>query len=300
MTKQASTSLTVTSTVLIACIYLLVQNFIRIPKPFYVVIGKEEELQQPKSSSFGRQHGDCNRRKLLIVTFSGAGLSSARTSQRNLCGPMYKSHAVPRLFAVGMPSFDSRSESEHVQGQIATEQEINVSEALLEEHKTFGDVMITPNRDQYRDLTEKMMSMLRYGVGQDVDYIFKVDDEYCLNITLAREMICDHETNHENKELYVGWHMFHGMEYPSLMRGPHNETAPFMSGWVIGLSRNLTKTIVERDWHFNILKASYGTSSDDANLGKMVQRAILKHNISVHFSVDAGLVSKISDMPQTM
>ena len=94
-------------------------------------------------------------------------------------------------------------------------------------------------------------------------------------------------------EIYLGNYLFKGTEY-TIMQGSDGTTAPFMSGWVFGLSQNLAKTIV-KDWMHSILVAPYGTSSDDANLGKWVDWAIHNHNLTVDYVAEQRLLINIPD-----
>ena len=216
--------------------------------------------------------------RMIILVHSGPALQEQRDLHRKVCFPLYND--IPRFFVTGLPSFDFRQVDLHDQGQLPTENETNVTLALLEEQRRYGDILVTPNRDYYRDKTEKLLGVLRYGVEFGARYILKSDDDYCINVSVAKHMLQRHERRHPGSELYGGSYYWNGTEYPQ-MRGPHNETAAFFSGHIIVMSRNLAKTIVGPDWMQNVLKAAYGTSSDDANLGKMVVRAKQNHNISV-------------------
>lgn len=226
-----------------------------------------------------------NLSELIILIHSGAALKDQRDRHRQICFPSYKAAGIEHYFVVGMPSFDDRKPNGHYQGQRPTERETNISLMLLEEQSHHGDILVTPNRDYYRDKTEKILGVLRYGVEKGAKYIIKPDDDYCVNVTKTKLAIQKHEMEHPSAELYAGVNYFKGTEYAS-MKGPHNETAPFMSGHLIVVSRKLAMTIVGPDWMQNILKAAYGTSSDDANLGKMVARARTLHNVSVKTIVE--------------
>lgn len=186
---------------------------------------------------------------------------------------------------VGLPSIDDRQVDGHHQGQLPTEKEGQVGQMLLEEQEQYGDILVTPHRDYYRDLNEKLMGVMRFGVEAGVQYIVKVDDDRCVNVTQVHAMIDKHEEIQQGKELYGGVHGFRGDEH-EMMKGPHGEVAPFMSGQLIILSRGLARIIVGPDWMYNILKVNYGTSSDDANLGKMIARAEEVHNVSVSREYD--------------
>ena len=111
---------------------------------------------------------------MFVFTHSRPSGGNARDKQRSFCRPLYERYGIKHMFSVGKPSFDSRPRDSHVQGELPTEEEISVSRNLMEEHKQHGDIFPTPNRDHYRDLSEKLLSSLRYAVEQDVDFILKL------------------------------------------------------------------------------------------------------------------------------
>lgn len=133
------------------------------------------------------------------------------------------------------------------------------------------------------------MGVIRFGVEAGAEYIVKPDDDKCINVARFHAMVRQHEKKNEGKELYGGIYGFKGDEYES-MKGPHGEIAPFASGHVIVLSRGLARILVGPEWMYNILKVNYGTSSDDANLGKMIARAEKIHNVSVSIVYDMGML----------
>eukprot|EP00966_Prymnesium_polylepis_P030509 709997-Prymnesium_polylepis.1 len=68
------------------------------------------------------------------------------------------------------------------------------------------------------------------------------------------------------------------------MRGADGKATPFISGHVEVLSRRLACTICQEDFAHSLLKAPYGTSSDDANLGRWVAHAERSHALNVRVS----------------
>jgi len=222
---------------------------------------------------------------ILVFTHSHPVGRKLRDKQRTFCRPMYESQGIKHVFAVGRPSYDSRPRDAHVQGQLATKKETNAANQLMEEHEKYGDIFITLNRDHYRDKSEKLLSSLQYAVQQGVDFILKTDDEYCADIEVAKRLISVRQDSQD--EIYMGISRFNGHEY-EIMKGSDGTIAPFMSGWVFGVSRNLAKSIVDNRLH-SMMIASYGTSSDDANLGKWVDWSIRNHNITVDYVVDSSL-----------
>jgi hypothetical protein len=225
--------------------------------------------------------------RILVFTLTKPSGSETRKMQREFCRPLYDKHGIKHMFAVGKPSYDSRPPDAHVQGQLPTPEEIRVSQELMRESEQYEDILVTPNRDYYRDINEKMLSSLRYAVDQGFDFILKTDDEYCVDIDVVKELIKEKQGGSQD-DIYMGIYRFNGDEYDS-MKGSDGTIAPFMSGWIIGLTRNLANAIVGEGWVHSMLVAPYGTSSDDANLGKWVDWATRKYNMTVQHVVDGRL-----------
>ena len=76
------------------------------------------------------------------------------------------------------------------------------------------------------------------------------------------------------------------------MRGPHGEIAPFASGAALGVSRGLIKNIVVDNWDHSSMYHIYGTSSDDANLGKWILYAKQQNNLETEY-VDGNIKYEI-------
>lgn len=222
--------------------------------------------------------------RIIVFTLTKPSGSETRQIQREFCRPLYDRHGIKHIFAVGKPSYDSRPPDAHIQGQLATQEEIHASKELMRENDQYKDILITPNRDYYRDINEKLLSSLRYAVDQGFDFILKTDDEYCVDIGVVKELIRERRGNGQD-DIYMGIYRFNGDEYES-MKGSDGTIAPFMSGWTIGLTQNLANAIVGEGWVHSMLVAPYGTSSDDANLGKWVDWATRKYNMTVHHVVD--------------
>uniref|UniRef100_A0A7S2PNY4 Hexosyltransferase n=1 Tax=Skeletonema marinoi TaxID=267567 RepID=A0A7S2PNY4_9STRA len=231
--------------------------------------------------------------KIFVFTLTKPSGNEARKIQREVCRPLYDRHGIKHMFAVGKPSYDSRPPDAHIQGQLATQEEIRVSQELLRESEQYKDILVTPNRDYYRDINEKLLSSMRYAVDQGFDFILKTDDEYCVDIDVVKELIRERQGNSQD-DIYMGIHRFNGDEYEN-MKGSDGTIAPFMSGWIIGLTRNLASTIVGEGWVHSMLVAPYGTSSDDANLGKWVDWATRKYNMTVQHLVEQRM--KIDVIP---
>ena len=118
-----------------------------------------------------------------------------------------------------------------------------------------------PISDQYMDINNKYLGLMKYAFYfSNANYIMEQDDEYCMNLKVARRIIDKHENNPTppGSELYAGCYLWKGDEY-DMMKGINGMVAPYMSGWMSILSRNLVRYIVVEDWNHSILASLYGT-----------------------------------------
>ena len=82
----------------------------------------------------------------------------------------------------------------HSQGALDTPEEQTADLSLESECHQFKDIEILPMRDQYLDLTDKLLGLLRYGYFRtEAPYVMEHDDEYCLNVTSAFNIFDEHE-----------------------------------------------------------------------------------------------------------
>lgn len=221
---------------------------------------------------------------LSIYIHSGPSLIEGRQRQRKHCFHSYRKHNITSTFVVARPSFDDRPHNAHAQGQHGTTKEHALSEMLLNESNQYNDMLLLQHRDYYRDMTDKMLAYFKYDYTHvNSKYVFKTDDEYCLNIPNVLKVLETHKKS--SNELYVGYYMFKGTEYER-MKGPHGEIARFASGAALGISRGLVENIVNTNWAHSSLYHIYGTSSDDANLGKWIVYAQQTNKIETDYVVD--------------
>jgi len=208
-----------------------------------------------------------------------------RALWRAYCGPTLKRQGVPYRFFVGLPHKDKRDPDAMVPGQKPTPDELKASNKLLDEYQQYGDVILTPNRDVYRDKSEKVIGWMRYFVAHGERYVQKVDDEYCPYVDRVLLMMRQHDEQKNRSELYGGSFRFRGTEYKNKMTGADGTVSPFISGHTFGVSRNLARYIAETDAVHSLLYSIYGTSSDDANVGKWVHHAQRFGNMSVDLRI---------------
>lgn len=170
----------------------------------------------------------------------------------------------------------------HFMGLLDTTTEQDEAKALLAEYDTYGDMVIVPARDAYTEQTPKMLCVLQTFCQQfRAPYLVKQDDEFGMRFEQVQALIAEHEKSYPGQELYAGTLSFIGTEY-DVMRGPDGTIAPFFGGPFFLVSRRLACLIGQEDYAHSALKSFYGTSSDDANVGKWVDYASRKHGLQVH------------------
>lgn len=114
-----------------------------------------------------------------------------------------------------------------------------------------------------------MIYLFRYGLAWSTRYVAKIDDDICLNVWMFQRTV---RFEDPSAALYVGSYLFNGREY-AIMKGADGTVAPFMSGPIEILSRKLARIIFQDLANYAALYNFYGSSSEDANLGKWIKHA---------------------------
>eukprot|EP00039_Didymoeca_costata_P020581 m.341769 g.341769 ORF g.341769 m.341769 type:complete len:358 (+) comp20488_c0_seq1:225-1298(+) len=201
------------------------------------------------------------------------------------CAELYEAAGWKYKFFVGHPQSQNHQLWHHSQGGFDTDEERKSELHLFEEQKIYKDMEFIPFRDQYMDISNKLLNLLRFGYYHtSARYIMEHDDEYCMKVDVIKDIIKKFESNKKDPEtqLYAGNYLWQGHEYDS-MKGVEGLVAPYFSGWGSFMSRGLVKSIVETDAAHSILFGLYGTVMDDSNTGKWVQYAQNEHNMKVDF-----------------
>jgi hypothetical protein len=224
-----------------------------------------------------------------------SGVSDKYAERRNRwrasdCSDQYAAAGIAWKFFVGAPLDDGHTLFAHQQGAPATETEAQRAVQLRNENAVHGDMRIIPWRDQYMDVSYKLVDQMAYGYWfTNATFIGTHDDEYCLDVPKLRTLAATKLPR--DQLLYAGNYMFSGTEY-AMMKGPTGVTAPFFSGWAYFLQRELVDYAVIRSWDRAVLHQDYGTSSDDANMGKWVAHAVDAYGIRVKMA-QAKIVTEI-------
>lgn len=210
---------------------------------------------------------------LFVAYLSAPGNFERREKVRHRCFYHIKAAGASVKFFIGRPS-QVNVPITNDQGQLATDSEAQLAKRLQAESDKYQDIVISPFRDTYRDLTDKVAFLFRYGIDEvKAQNVLKIDDDWCPDM---RKVLGAAKKTKPGLARYVGQYLFKGTEYPS-MKGRDGTIAPFMTGVGFMLSASLIRAIFFDDLVHSLLFAPYGTSSDDANVGKWVQYAKRKH-----------------------
>ena len=210
---------------------------------------------------FGDRQGylrSIDKPDILVAVVSRVNDFEVRKEYRRQCKT-----AHDFCFIVALPSQSRTQPNRHVWGQIAPVQDQRTAEALLDEHARYGDLVVLPYRDTYRDLPLKSLHLMRYAVENKYDYAVKIDDEYCINDNALRNL--------KDKWLYAGAVYFDGTESP-LMTGADGAHHPYFSGLSWLLSASVMRAIACKNYLRSLLYDAYGSSSEDVDVSYWVHQ----------------------------
>ena len=211
--------------------------------------------------------------RMLVAYFSAPGNVQRRAKVRETC--KLRGIGTTVKFFVGRPLTDFTFGKG--QGQRAAPEEIAMTKALREEQEKYGDLVACPMRDHYRELSDKMVCIADEALRMRANLLLKIDDDMCPRM----EQIHKAAAMAGGKPLYAGRYLFQGTEY-EVMAGANGTIAPFMSGVVFLLNRQALRLMFRRNRFDTILGfAEYGTTSDDANVGKWVARTHVPFSMPV-------------------
>jgi len=231
---------------------------------------------------FGDKQGLIRPLDLMFIGIKSSAHTAERRNiwRRSKCASLYRQNGFQYRFFVGVPQSHNHQLWMHQQGARATDQERKISKALLLELR-YGDIQIVAMRDQYMDLSNKLLQLLRFGYETEAQYVMAHDDEYCAMPSSVHAAIDTHRRR--GGETYTGEYLWETAGYKSQI-GADGKFAPFFSGKISFVSRRLLHWIVTPPaWARNALTQIYATSSDDANMGRWVQMAARDGNLTVSY-----------------
>mmetsp|Transcript_36815 Transcript_36815/g.105220 ORF Transcript_36815/g.105220 Transcript_36815/m.105220 type:complete len:293 (-) Transcript_36815:58-936(-) len=213
-----------------------------------------------------------------------------RNKLRQRCLSAYKEAGLGYAFFVGVPTDPGHDLTTHRQDTVDTPSEREEEERLLNESTALGDMQFLMFRDQYLDLPNKLLGLLRYGyLEAQAAYVMEHDDDMCANVPELLEVIRKHEAEHADQELWAGRCLFQGTEYP-VMKGATGMIAKYFSGHGSVLSRGLLRYVVSQDLPRNVLGGFYGTNMDDASLGKWVKHAEEAYRVQIQWVMHPQII----------
>lgn len=210
------------------------------------------------------------------------GNAQKRNMIREYCFPAYRVYpqVVGFGFFVGKPPLsNSKSKDELPMGDdlwlAATPEEQETEKALKEEAAKHGDFYIEGFRDKYEDLTLKTMAIFEEGVRSGADIIVKVDDDMCVMVEQVLQLVDESlaSARASKVELYGGNEY---IEWNGLGDSTH-----YQQGSAYFLSHELAKTIFVTDREETVLYGDYGHWAEDVNVGRWVNAAKTRHNMTV-------------------
>merc|ERR1712113_227672 len=209
-----------------------------------------------------------------------------REKWRENCGKRLTARGIiDWQFIIGRPSFSEVNRDDHKYHK-ATPEEAEMSNNIMKESEKYNDILFVGGREYYRDTTDKVLRLFEQGDDLDYDFIGKIDDDHCIREESLDQLLSEvfpsyikdqsrKRPNNKQKLLWGTPYMFNGDEYET-MKGPNGEVAPFSQGAAYVFGRKLVQEILD-DNAFVYNYMAYGTSCEDANVGKWVQHVLQKH-----------------------
>lgn len=228
--------------------------------------------------------------RMYVGHISANGNTGKRDALRKHCvSTYYAASTTEYKIFVNQPdaaeSTDLRRQIEAAEAAAAGHPHSSAAQAtaaLAAEAERHGDLEVLPMPETAGNKIAKASAVFYAGLHSGASFIVRADDDFCVNASSLRDQLAAlSEFAESDGEVYSGLYEFQGTEYRSMF-GPDNTSAPFFSGPFYVLSRGLAHAIFVRDRLHTALYGSYGTSSENANVGKWVQHAERRHQMKVH------------------
>jgi len=255
-------------------------------------------MDQPRSTERSTKQGKDNYGVLLAISFvSAPGHSQQRSKLRRECLPKVESECASYVssstsssssssllsscsikFYIGQPNDISTQISLQIKGSFVSQSdpypafESQMADSIRRESIEHGNLVILPMRDTYRDLTNKVIFMMRHALEKErAQYVLKIDNDHCPDTRRLLEAITDSmrtTSSEEEDALYMGDFLF-----PRMGLDP-----PFFSGAAYVLSSALARAIFFDDDNGGEGDAalwfiSYGSYAEDLNVGRWYEQA---------------------------
>merc|ERR1712224_1042759 len=116
-------------------------------------------------------------------------------------------------------------------------------------------------------------------MGRGAKYIVKMDDDMCLSLARFSKLV---KMAKEPKFAYIA-NMIWDRKYYESQKGADGKFVKYMSGPIYALTFSLAKLITIADMNYAALYPMYGSSSEDVGMGRWVDHAMKKHNVTVKY-----------------
>mmetsp|Transcript_15246 Transcript_15246/g.26046 ORF Transcript_15246/g.26046 Transcript_15246/m.26046 type:complete len:300 (+) Transcript_15246:88-987(+) len=191
-------------------------------------------MDQPRSTERSTKQGKDNYGVLLAISFvSAPGHSQQRSKLRRECLPKVESECASYVssstsssssssllsscsikFYIGQPNDISTQISLQIKGSFVSQSdpypafESQMADSIRRESIEHGNLVILPMRDTYRDLTNKVIFMMRHALEKErAQYVLKIDNDHCPDTRRLLEAITDSmrtTSSEEEDALYFG------------------------------------------------------------------------------------------------
>lgn len=173
-------------------------------------------------------------------------------------------HCIKVRFIIGHEEFSTSH-----QGQTATPEQMQTEKEMEEEQRRYGDVVRVPVPESYKSLPDKVLALLSVSLAENFDFVAKVDDDMVPDLSTMLPLITGVDAD---TFLYSGRYLWSSMRYNSQL-GANKDFAPYFGGPTYLLSHALAHQILVEDGQLTFQFLSYGSKSEDIDMGKWVQMA---------------------------
>lgn len=153
-----------------------------------------------------------------------------------------------------------------LQGATATEKEMTLEAAIVNEQAVYGDIARVAVAESYAELPDKVLLMLGRALQGGYDFVVKVDDDQHLNLDSVFQTI---EGRNPKHPLYSGGFSWDRQDFDSQI-GADGEFRRYYGGPCYLLSWSLVNNIAGEHFSHSIAYNLYGGTSEDVDMGRWV------------------------------
>eukprot|EP00931_Biecheleriopsis_adriatica_P063689 TRINITY_DN38619_c0_g1_i1.p1 TRINITY_DN38619_c0_g1~~TRINITY_DN38619_c0_g1_i1.p1 ORF type:complete len:273 (+),score=60.30 TRINITY_DN38619_c0_g1_i1:73-891(+) len=209
--------------------------------------------------------------KVYIGIISAPGNLARRTAVREAWLTELRSKGVFQAeFIIGRaPIGGVEGLKSGAQGARAKEAELAMEKELADEEQKYGDIRRVPALEAYAELPAKVLGLFAHGVQEKYDFVVKIDDDQMFSPSDAERFF---QSRPPEDPLYAGNYLWSEKHYNSQL-GADGKFTPYFGGPCYALSLPLATKIAEHDLLHSAAYESYGSTSEDVDMGKWVKAA---------------------------